>query len=297
MPLESRVVARRLDKSIIEDQQFASFLTAAQFIGATGALTNYQRVPNDPPDLLVSIDERQPLAVELTTLSTSDVSRQRLHEIRTIGQALQDWLNGNPADHPHLRGRIIGLLEMSSDQSRPAKRRGAQFDGLISDLASALSADFGVIQGFPPNPDGSLPEVIPAEVAQQGRKTVHEYSLEVHPGDPPDAPPKVIANVQLEIYEDDLRERLLSKIAEKDIEQNQILLISTGLVDTLGYVMTGDQFVFHCVHELLQAGLRFNPVHLCQVILHQWGTPNATLLFERSGSPALVDSSARSTTP
>ena len=84
----------------------------------------------------------------------------------------------------------------------------------------------------------------------------------------------------------------MATVNRKDRQQNDILLVSTGLPDKLGYVMTGDRFVFKYLHDLLTEGLSLNPVHLDQVILHHWGSGDATLLYQRPGAPGLVDNSA-----
>ena len=135
MPLESRIIASQLDKSGIEELQLKNFVALAQVTKATGPITSCERVVKDPPDFLVSVDGAEPLAVELTTLSTTDVSRQRTDEIRNIGRALEKRIRDNPADFPHLQGRVVGLLEMSADHARPKKRRGPEFDKLIDTLA------------------------------------------------------------------------------------------------------------------------------------------------------------------
>ena len=81
-------------------------------------------------------------------------------------------------------------------------------------------------------------------------------------------------------------------VNNKDDPRNQILLISTGLVDKLGYVSgPADEFMFDCVEKLLTSGLTFAPTHLNQVILHHWPSHKIAVLYERQNSSVLLNTS------
>lgn len=73
---------------------------------------------------------------------------------------------------------------------------------------------------------------------------------------------------------------------------NDVLLISTGLIDKRGFVVGADTAVYFLARKLAQRGLGIAPKHLDQIVLHRWGWPDATLLFQRPGAPALIESSA-----
>lgn len=295
MPLESRVSLVALGKQTIENLQFSNFLAAAQLVGAAGPLDSYERVDDDPPDLRVKLVDGQTLGVELTTLPASEVSRQRLSELRRIARALGEKLTSEPSSYPHLGGKSVYLAELGSDESRPPKLSGPKFDALIDQLAAELTSDFGVV-GIPvaPNTDGSieLPQSIPAHAANKGQRFVADYGIQVHQTGHPRQPPVVHANVQVSLLLNVLRDRLNAAVKSKDQAQNDVLLISTGLIDGNGYVATTDQFILHALKDLLQTGgLSIQPVHLRQIIFHQWNTPNMIVLYTRDGVPVLIDPS------
>jgi len=293
MPLESRVFDTPLTKDDIENWQLSAFLQSAQNRRALGLVTYHEQVVKDPPDFLLGINGESPFSVELTTFSTSDVSRQRADEIRTLGRTLEQKIRDNAPEFPHLRGRVIGLSEMRSDRTRPKKRNKRQLTQLIDELLAALKIDRGVVNrnwsgsmGYPPD---SPPQTVPAEIAQQGRVFIHDYHIEVNPTGNPNAAPKVNAAVQLDVRIDELRDRLVTAVNRKDRATNEILLISTGVPDKQGYVMSGDYWIFKFIFDLRNDGLAINPVHLKQVIVHHWGSNEAFVLYQRMGSRRLLD--------
>jgi hypothetical protein len=111
-------VADHLSQESIEVQQFLDFALAAQERGELAAIESYRKPPSDPPDLLVTTRGRE-YAVELTSISTPDVSRQRLSEVRTIGRNLTDLIKRERQHFPHLVGKRIILQELASDDQRP----------------------------------------------------------------------------------------------------------------------------------------------------------------------------------
>ena len=208
MPLESRVTLATLSKQTIENLQFSNFLAVAQLVGAAGPLERYERVEDDPPDLRVKLIGGPTLAVELTTLPASEVSRQRLAELRRIARALGEKLTSEPTSYPHLRGKSVYLAELGGDESRPPKLPGAKLDALIDQLAARLANDIGVV-GIPvaPNANGTfeLPQSIPAAVSNKGQRIVDDYGIQVHQDGGPGQPPVVHANVQVTLLLNVLR--------------------------------------------------------------------------------------------
>ncbi len=292
LPLETRLTSATLTKEAIEDLQFFNFYTSAQLAGWVPGLVSHRRPPTDPPDLIVQAIGKSELAIELTTLSTTQVTRQRLAEMRSIGRLLDQKIAEDLAAYQHLTGRVVALAEMGGDDTRPPRRSPKQLREFVDQLAAEVRTDFGVVQGIPvDDPSAGLPERITAEIANQGRKFFQDYSVEVHESGIATSSPAVITNVQITFYLDMVRKQLVRAIETKDDPRNQILLISTGLVDTLGYVVPGDQFLFNLVVDLVKDGLKFIPNHLNQVILHHWRSDHILVLYERAGSDVLVDTS------
>jgi hypothetical protein len=294
IPLESRLPVSSVSKSSIENMQFLGFYAAAQIGGLVPGLQSYERTAHDPPDAVITTTEGQELAIELTTLSTTQVTRQRFAEARSIGRALGDRLKANPEAFPHLVGRVVGLSEMGHDDERPPRRNQRQVRQLVDTLATALEVDFGVVQGIPiEDASAGLPEKLTPEqsaVLQLGRRQIEHYYLEVHQTGVAGASPSVVTNVTVTIRKNELRDQLVKLVNTKDDPRNQILLISTGLVDSLGYVGTADRAIFEWAVELLRDGLlSFSPDHLNQVILHHWGSHHFAVLYNRPDSPTLAD--------
>jgi hypothetical protein len=157
-----------------------------------------------------------------------------------------------------------------------------------------LSVDFGVAgkNYVVPGPAGP-PKSIPALVWRDGRKVIEEYWVEVHQTSKDSKPPLVYANVQVTFKLGDLRDKLISIVNAKDDPCNEILLITTGLIDQQGYVATTDQFLLPEIKNMLADGsLTITPTNLNQVILHHWNTPHVMVIFERPSSPTLVDAAS-----
>jgi hypothetical protein len=189
MPLDSRAAEGAMSQETIEDLQFFNFLNAAQLAGAAGALERYEKVADDPPDLRVQLSGKPVLAVELTTLSTTELSRQRLSDVRQMARAVDDRISLKPIAFGHLRGRRVSITENASDQSRPPKVLGHKFDEFIDELTAALEQDFGFAQGYPTNPDGSPRADVPADLVQRGHRVVGDYLIDVYQTGRPDAAP------------------------------------------------------------------------------------------------------------
>lgn len=286
MPMETRVFEGSVDKTIIEAQQFSDFLRLAQMTRAVRALQTYE-LGSDPPDLIVTPVGGVPIAVELTTLSVTDVSRQRLSEVRRLARDVTARIAAEPGNYANLVGRSASLAEHHSDEQRPPKRTRPQWDALVDAIAETLRSDFGVADEWPPEYNDGRP--IPAEIARLGRQRIDEYEIAVHRGPDTGKPSAVTADIQLKIRASDLRERLASRIDAKDVPANQVLLITTGLIDSQGFVVVADRFIFNMLRTLVADGLNLEPEHLNQIIVHQWGSNDAMVIYQRHGAPVLVD--------
>lgn len=277
-------VADNLSQDSIEIDQFFDFALAAQARGELPAIESYRKPLSDPPDLLVTTRGRD-YGVELTSISTPEVSRQRLAEIRMIGRDLANLIKRQSVRFPHLVGTRIILQEHAGDAQRPPRTLTRQRDGNIVDrLADALSPAIGVVDRRPLLPLDSLPgTVVPPEVAMRGRAWVDGiYLLEVFANeDDAAAPPNVVANCQVELVDNVLVKTFVDRVKRKDREGTEFLLVTTGLPDKAGYVCPADSYVFELLKRLAFAGKITFPRlhHLRQVAINHWRYPPWTMVF------------------
>lgn len=280
-------------QSAIENIQLTDFLRQAQTGGIVADLASVEWVANDPPDVSIAMRDGQKFAVELTTISASEITRGRLDEAAKIESAIRDRIAAESDAFAHLQGRIVALNELASDENRPPKRRPVQFDKFVNQIVDELRTDFGVA-GVPVDPNNPrLPESIPAEVANVGRKWIEDtrYTLEVHQAQP-GLDVHVTSNVQIELGYTDVANRVMELVARKDKPANQILLLTTGLISKSGRTVPADRLIFDMIYRLSQQGaIRLAPKHLNQVILHFWGEPWFFCLCTRTGAPELLDTS------
>ncbi|QXN74946.1 hypothetical protein SEA_POSH_38 [Gordonia phage Posh] len=290
MPLDQRVAAK-LSKRAIEDQQFLSMVLYAELAGAMESIQSYRRPASDPPDLIVTTASGADVGVELTSISATDITRQRFADIRRIGRSLSERFTSDPKSFEHLVGRVVFVAEMGGDDARPKRRVGPAYDALIDALADAVKTDIGIAQGIPPNPDGTMPLHVPRHVMQQGRVSVEEYDIEVQQAPDLSAAPVATASVQAYVETKVLDRQFLKRIDDKDIEANDVLLISTGLPDPIGYVCPVDHWIYYLITERIKAGKIRIPVprHLNQIVLNHWGDPaSGSILYARPGTPHLI---------
>lgn len=283
----------------IENIQLTDFLRQAQTSGFMADLASIEWVADDPPDVSLVMRDGQTFAVELTTISATEITRGRLDEAAKIESAIRDRIAAEPEAFAHLQGRIVALNELASDQNRPPKRKPIKFDKFVNQIVDELRTDFGVA-GVPVDPDNPvLPEFIPAEVANVGRKWIEDnvYNLEVHRAEPPSGI-HVTSNVQIELGYTDVANRVMELVDRKDKPANQILLITTGLMNKTGRTVPVDRLIFNMIYRLSQDGtIRIAPKHLNQVILHFWGEPHFLCLFKRPDAPDLLDTGKFTTHP
>lgn len=276
-------VADNLSQDAIEVDQFLDFAVAAQARGELPSIETYRKPESDPPDLLVKVRGREH-GVELTSISTPEVSRQRLSEIRMIGRDLADLVKRESQRFTHLVGTRIILQELASDAQRPPKsHRRTPEETIVSRLADALGPSIGVVDRSPLLPLGSpVGTVVTAEVANRGRARIDDsYLLEVHASADATAPPNVVANCQVELVDSLLIKTLLDRVQRKDREGTEFLLVTTGLPDKAGYVCPADGYVFELLRRLAFAGRITFPSlrYIRQIVLNHWRYPPWTLVF------------------
>ena len=275
-------IADRLSQEMIEDQQFLDFARAAQLRGELPAIECYQRPPSDPPDLLVTTRGRE-YAVELTSITTPEVSRQRLSEIRAIGHKLSELIRSDSERFAHLVGKTVSLAEMASDDQRPPKTNARRMLEIVNRLGDALGPQIGTVDYTPlTSPEAPVGTVIPGNIAMRGRVQVDEtYWLEVHKAPDETATPHVVANCQVSLYPRRVAQTFVERVQKKDRPGNEFLLVTTGLPDKQGYVCPADHWVFHVLQEQALAGKIElpQPRYLRQIVLNHWGQPPWTISF------------------
>jgi hypothetical protein len=76
------------------------------------------------------------------------------------------------------------------------------------------------------------------------------------------------------------------RVQAKDLECNDLLVMSCGMLDERGYVCPVDRFMFQFLKEHVDR-IHLAPTHLRGVVLHLWGTVEWIELF-RSQDADLV---------
>jgi hypothetical protein len=280
-------VADYLPQESIEIQQFIDFALPAQTRGELPVIESCRLAESDPPDLWVNTRGRD-YGVELTSISTPELARQRLSEVRAIGRHLAERIKSEPQRFSHLVGTRVILQELASDNRRPPRAHGHAMDAVIARLVDALGPEIGVVDGAPLLPPGSPPgTTVPFERAMRGRAWVdgNTYLLEVHPLDHADAPTNIVANCQAELVSSELIDALVARIRRKYRAGTEFLLITTGLPDRTGYLCPADAFVFELIRQLMKAGrIELPPLrYLKQVVLNHWHNPQWTLVLVDNG--------------
>lgn len=274
-------VAESLSQTAIEEMQFLDFVRGAQERGELPGFESYQRPESDPPDLLVRARGRD-FGVELTSITTTDVSRQRLAEVRAIGRNLSEKIKRDSTNFAHLVGTQVILTEMASDQQRPPRAHGRQMTEVVDRLAAALGPGIGVVDTTPQGDPANPPVSIPAEIAMRGRARLDDntYGLEVH-RTWPEAEPKVIANCQVELNTQDVASAFVELVQRKDRTGTDFLLVTTGLPANDGYACPADSFLFEMLKRQFTEGTaKLPPIrHLRQIVLNHWGHPPWTVVF------------------
>ncbi|ABM15143.1 hypothetical protein [Mycolicibacterium vanbaalenii] len=289
-PIQSKCTAP-LSKQVHENMQLSDFLTMAQLGGLVGDIRNIEWLADDPPDASVTMADGQVFAVELSSISVTDVTRSRLSELRMIEDALVQRIADDVASYPHLFGRTVALSELASDGNRPPKRNSAQMTALVDRFAEELRTDFGVVGTAADGP--GIPEVITFDAANIGRRYIEQYSVETWQTGAADVKPQFVSSAQIDVSHNLLCERIIKVAEAKDKSTNQVLVITTGIVDRRGYRIPSDRYVFRIAFELAKTRLKLPALnYLNQVILHFWSEPRFLVLYQREGAPVLVDTSS-----
>jgi hypothetical protein len=227
--------------------------------GATHPL-GIRPVDEDPPDRVLSAGNRE-WNLELTELTAPSVRRD-LAQSREIGRQLEARLEGQHLDH--LRGHTVLISYLPQDGALAGDPSDA-----VSEVVAMLDEDKGYVgegldlsQGLP-NP---WPEDARGFYGKTGPLTVTVQATGV------ENTITVVATAQAEIRRSEAIEKLRERIDAKDIEGNDILLITCGLPDARGYSCPLDTFLFEQLAEAAKSPRPFAPQHLTAVVLHLWNS-------------------------
>jgi hypothetical protein len=247
----------RLPKVVVEDAQALTGVRDLRLAGQFGQTPVGLAPGGDPPDRVLSVGDKT-FGLELTAFTLEDL-RGRLARVRLVERALSELLLGG-ARWAHLSGRVVHISDVESPFSGNA-------DEAAVEIAETLLEDKG-FQGQDVDPEDGFPEVWVSDRGFYGK--VADFTVNVMAG-PVGSPVEVVAASQANLLVSDVQELLASRIAEKDRAGNDILLMTTGLVDSAGYVCPADMWLFQMVVALdLLTAVRAD--YLQQVVLHDWAT-------------------------
>lgn len=246
-----------IPKEQLEDLQVWSVLQALALSEGTHHPLSVWPVIPDPPDRIIAHGTRE-WRTELTELTIEDI-RGDLARVRSIGRKLQERLRRRPANFSHLNGRTVMLAKLDG-QDLP--RDTSQ---LLTKLTEVLAED----RGFVGQDMGSGPDMSRGTYAAHGpfAVTVNQTSQ----GDPVVVSP----TSQTMLFRSEVIEALGKCVAEKDVPENEIVIISCGLPDKQGYVCPFDHAIFLALRKAIAEGTEILPnprKHLRGGLIHLWDT-------------------------
>jgi hypothetical protein len=221
------------------------------------------RIGEDPPDRYL-VHKGREWATEMTELTVQDVRRE-LSPVRQFGRDLQERLNARPADFNHLNGRLVSLsklgpVEIPKDTSQ-----------LLSDLETVLEADNGFVgQGL------DLSQGPPQNLGTRGFYGDHgPFNVMVQNGTNTSGI-TVSASSSSQVLRSEAIKALGDRVAAKDIAENEILLVTCGLIDPKGYICPADSSIFQLLQDAATAGISVlpqKPTHIKGILIHLWNSP------------------------
>lgn len=231
----------------------------------------------DPPDRRLEIDG-ETYGLELTVLTVLDF-RVQLARIRQVARAVNSAILG--ADSwPHLSGRIVHLTDDPQGFSgSPA--------ALAAEIAEALKEDLGY-QGEGLDLSGGLPTMLPSDTPLRGfYGSRGGVTIGVVQGQEGSAP-VVVAGAQSSLTLDEVQQHLRNRIIAKDVPGNDIVIVTTGLVDGKGSICPLDQSLFAMLVDH-GFGATLDVEHLRAVVLHHYGTNDLRVIHNDKYPTFLLD--------
>ena len=280
MAVDRRVLdgATAIAKDRLEDIQMLSCTTSLSVVGWLRHPLSVS-LGYDPPDRILTVDGID-WAVELTEL-TFEQLRSDLSRARLVGRMIQAIVDADLATYPHLVGRVVIVAWLPNPElygsTAPTPPRDPQAIARI--IADVLKTDIGYAgegvdysAGFPQQmpPNGFHGDVLAG------------YNVHVRPG-ADGQPPLVSCTASGQAHLSEIRSVLFARIAAKDDSRNQILIVSTGLIDKAGYICPLDSWLFSSLLEH-GAGEIPEPAHLDAILLHEFSTGQVARLYQREGA-------------
>ncbi len=261
--LDQPFLAGPISKDRREDLQLWSVLQALAGAGAARHPLSV-RIGEDPPDRHLIHDSRA-WGTELTELTVQDVRRD-LAPVRRFGRELQERVRARKSEFLHLLGRTVTLAKLA-DQPMPRDH-----EQLLNELEAVLAEDKGFV-----GEDLDLSHGLPSQLGDRGMYGDHgPFNVVVNPGIGGSNDIVISAFSQSQVHLSEAIAALGRRIAAKDKDCNEVLVISCGLVDEYGYTCPADQSVFQLLGEALQAGtsvLPQKPRNIRGILIHLWNTP------------------------
>jgi hypothetical protein len=271
--VDARVMQGPASKARREDLQVWSWLTT---LGWQGHLHHplSLAVGADPPDRLLHVGE-QTYGLELSEL-TLQALRGRLSRIRRVGRDVEHALR--LGDFGHLVGRSVSLQDISTSDAGDLTTSGI----VTREIVTRLQDERGYIgEGLE---DHDYSAGMPAQIPSRGMYgDVEHVVIQVNLASP-DAPVTVQASAQCAFSLSEARRLLWDRVHAKDTPGNQVLLLSTGLVDSSGYACPVDRWLFHCLQEHGPGQPPEDLRHLDAVALHHFGEGDWLVAYQRPGS-------------
>src|ERR1039457_5432153 len=213
--LDQPFLAGPVSKDRREDLQLWSVMQALAAAGVARHPLGV-RQGDDPPDRYLVHGSR----IWGTELTVQDV-RQDLAPVRRFGRALQERVRDRAAEFPHLRGRTVTLAKLP-EPSMPRDRKQ-----LLHDLEAVLAEDKGFV-----GEDIDLGRGLPAQLGTRGIYGDHgPFNVVVNPGVGGGDDIVISAFSQSQVYMSEAIAALGRRVAAKDRDCNEVLVITCGLVD------------------------------------------------------------------
>lgn len=157
--------------------------------------------------------------------------------------------------------------------------------GIAERVASVLVDDRGCeSENYgPPKSGEKFPELISVDKGNYGDVDGLTVRVEVRrPGETS----QVTVGVGVQFSASKVLGVLTDRIRSKDRPGNDIVLVTTGLIDQFGYVCPQDKWMFKLIMDNYGkhgAANRLSPDHISGVVMHNWNSPFICPLYSRPG--------------
>ena len=260
--LERPLIPPPVTKARWEDLQTWTALHALTSIGA--ARNPLGVSTGERPDRHLVHGERS-WPTELTQLTVDHLKRQDLAQVRAFGRRLRLRIQSRASEYEHLQGRVATITK-TRDGGLPKDDRV-----LLADLETALLEDKGFV-----GEGQDLTNGLPSNLGNRGFYGVYgpfDLTVQKLPGNNEIA---ISASCQIPVRRSEAIEALANRIAKKDKEHNEILIVTCGVPDEYGYACVADHALFQFLWESRNSGIDIipdKPKHLRGILIHSLDSP------------------------